>query len=215
MGDGYNDYGSSRYHIIREAEASLKRLKTDYIDVYFMHGYDALTPVDETLRALDDLITSGKIRYIGVTTTLPQQYAELQQLMRTEPLDFIGIDYAVDNRAAEETILPLAQERGIGVLVYLPFGRTRMWQRIGDRPLPDWAHEFDAHTWAQFMLKFVVAHPAITVATPGTSQPHHMTDNLGGGRGRLSRQLDRCAARRGRRYRPGREPGGRPGRRSG
>ena len=71
------------------------------------------------------------------------------------------------------------------MIVYLPFGRSRMWQRIGDRPLPDWAAEFDAHTWAQFMLKFVIAHPAITVATPGTSDPEHMADNLAGGRGRL------------------------------
>ena len=105
--------------------------------------------------------------------------------MRTHPLDFIGIDYAVDNRGPEEVIFPLAQERGIAVMVYLPFGRSRMWARIGDRPLPEWAHEFDAHTWAQFMLKFVIAHPAVTVATPGTSNPAHMTDNLGGGRGRL------------------------------
>jgi aryl-alcohol dehydrogenase-like predicted oxidoreductase len=105
--------------------------------------------------------------------------------MRQHPLDFIGVDYAVDNRVVEQTILPLAQERGIGVLVYLPFGRSRMWERIGDRPLPEWAAEFDATTWAQLMLKFVVAHPAVTVATPGTRNPAHMLDNLGGGRGRL------------------------------
>jgi diketogulonate reductase-like aldo/keto reductase len=71
------------------------------------------------------------------------------------------------------------------VLVYLPFGRSRMWARIGDRPLPEWAAEFDAHTWAQFMLKFVIAHPAVTVACPGTGDAEHMVDNLGGGRGRL------------------------------
>lgn len=82
-------------------------------------------------------------------------------------------------------IFPLALERRIGVLVYLPFGRSRMWARIGDRPLPDWAAEFDAHTWAQLMLKFVIAHPAVTVATPGTSDAEHMLDNIGGGRGRL------------------------------
>jgi len=105
--------------------------------------------------------------------------------MRNEPIDFIGIDYAVDNRTPEEVILPLAQERRIGVIVYLPFGRSRMWQRIGDRPLPDWAAEFDAHTWAQFMIKFVLAHPAVTAATPGTSDPGHMMDNIAGGRGRL------------------------------
>jgi aryl-alcohol dehydrogenase-like predicted oxidoreductase len=113
--------------------------------------------------------------------------------MRNEPIDFIGIDYAVDNRTPEEVILPLAQERRIGVIVYLPFGRSRMWARIGDRPLPDWAAEFDARTWAQFMLKFVLAHPAVTVATPGTSDPEHMLDNLAGGMGRLpnAQQVER------------------------
>jgi aryl-alcohol dehydrogenase-like predicted oxidoreductase len=95
------------------------------------------------------------------------------------------VDYAIDNRVVEREILPLAQDRGIGVLVYLPFGRTRMWERIGERALPEWAAEFDATTWAQFMLKYVVGHPGVTVATPGTGNPVHMVDNLGGGRGRL------------------------------
>ena len=122
---------------------------------------------------------------MGITTTSERQYRALADVMRNEPIDFIGIDYAVDNRTPEEVILPLAQERGIGVIVYLPFGRSRMWRRIGDRPLPDWAAEFDAHTWAQFMLKFVLAHPGVTVATPGTSDPEHMADNVAGGRGRL------------------------------
>jgi diketogulonate reductase-like aldo/keto reductase len=108
--------------------------------------------------------------------------------MRDYPIDFIGIDYAIDNRGGEAEIFPLAQDEGIAVMVYLPFGRTRMWRRIGDRPLPDWAGEFDARSWAQFMLKFVVAHPAVTVAVPGTSDPEHMVDNLAGGRGRLPTQ---------------------------
>jgi aryl-alcohol dehydrogenase-like predicted oxidoreductase len=127
----------------------------------------------------------GRIRYIGITTTSAGQYEHLERVMREYPLDFIGIDYAIDNRAVEERILPLAEDEGIAVLVYLPFGRSRMWQRIGDRELPEWAAEFDATTWAQFMLKFVVAHPAVTVACPGTGDPEHMIDNLGGGRGRL------------------------------
>jgi len=97
----------------------------------------------------------------------------------------VAIASAYWNRSAEERIFPLARDRGIGVLVYLPFGRTRMWSRIGDRALPDWAAEFDAETWAQFMLKFVVAQPAVTVAAPGTGDPEHMVDNIGGGRGRL------------------------------
>jgi aryl-alcohol dehydrogenase-like predicted oxidoreductase len=139
------------------------------------------------LRVLQEYKDAGRIRYIGITTTSEDQYGELEQVMRSPDyaLDFIGIDYAIDSRAAEERIFPAALDRGIGVLVYLPFGRTRMWGRIGDRPLPSWAAEFDATTWAQFMLKFVVAHPAVTVAAPGTGDPEHMVDNIGGGLGRL------------------------------
>jgi aryl-alcohol dehydrogenase-like predicted oxidoreductase len=137
------------------------------------------------LRILEELKAAGRIRYMGITTTNERQYGALADVMRNEPIDFIGIDYAVDNRTPEEVIFPLALERRIGVIVYLPFGRSRMWQRIGDRPLPDWAAEFDAHTWAQFMLKFVLANPAITVATPGTSDAGHMADNIAGGTGRL------------------------------
>jgi len=137
------------------------------------------------LPILQEYKEQGRIRYIGITTTSENQYPALEQVMRQYPIDFIGIDYAVDNRVAEERIFPLAQERGIATLIYLPFGRSRMWARIGDRPLPEWAAEFDATTWAQFMLKFVIANPAVTVATPGTSNPEHMIDNLGGGMGRL------------------------------
>jgi len=137
------------------------------------------------LRVLQEYKESGRIRYIGITTTSENEYADLARVMREYPIDFIGIDYAIDNRAPEREILPLAQDEGIGVLVYLPFGRSRMWARIGDRPLPEWASEFDAHTWAQFMLKYTIAHPAVTVSCPGTGDPEHMADNLGGGRGRL------------------------------
>jgi diketogulonate reductase-like aldo/keto reductase len=137
------------------------------------------------LAVLQEFKESGRIRYIGITTTSANEYGDLAQVMRDYPIDFIGIDYAIDNREPEEVIFPLAQDRGIAVMVYLPFGRTRMWERIGDRPVPEWAAEFDATTWAQFMLKFVVAQPAVTVVVPGTGDPAHMVENLGGGRGRL------------------------------
>jgi aryl-alcohol dehydrogenase-like predicted oxidoreductase len=137
------------------------------------------------LGILQEYKAEGRIQHIGITTTSAGQYGELAQVMRDHPIVFIGIDYAIDKREAEQTIFPLAQDEGIAVLVYLPFGRSRMWERIGDRPLPEWASEFDATTWAQFMLKFVVAHPAVTVAAPGTGDPEHMAENLGGGRGRL------------------------------
>ena len=173
-----------------EIERSFERLRIPVIDLIQVHNMG--DPATQ-LGILEPLKATGRIRYMGITTTNERQYSALEDVMRNEPIDFIGIDYAVDNRTPEEVILPLAQERRIGVIVYLPFGRSRMWARIGERPLPDWAAEFDARTWAQFMLKFVLAHPAVTVATPGTSDPEHMTDNLAGGRGRLpnAQQVER------------------------
>jgi aryl-alcohol dehydrogenase-like predicted oxidoreductase len=147
--------------------------------------------VPTQLGILKDLKKEGRIRYLGVTTTSNSQYGELEQVMRNEPLDFIGIDYAVDNRDVEPTILPLAIERKIGVLVYVPFGRTRLFQRVADRALPDWAAEFDATSWAQFFIKYVLAHPAVTAVTPATSNPEHMVDDIGGAIGRLPSEATR------------------------
>jgi aryl-alcohol dehydrogenase-like predicted oxidoreductase len=165
-----------------QVERSFQRLRRPMLDVIQVHN---MGDPPTQLGVLREFKQAGRIRYIGITTTSENQYAQLADVMRNEPIDFIGIDYAVDNRGPEEVIFPLALERRIAVLVYLPFGRSRMWARIGSRPVPDWAAEFDAHTWAQLMLKFVLAHPAVTVATPGTSDPEHMLDNIAGGRGRL------------------------------
>ena len=165
-----------------QIERSFERLRLDVIDLNQVHN---MGDPPTQLGILQEYKESGRIRHIGITTTSGSQYRALADVMREYPIDFIGIDYAIDNRAAEEEIFPLAQDQEIAVMVYLPFGRSRMWERIGDRALPEWAAEFDARTWAQFMLKFVVAHPAVTVAAPGTGDPEHMVDNLGGGRGRL------------------------------
>ncbi len=165
-----------------QVERSFQRVRRPVIDVIQVHN---MGDPPTQLGLLREFKQAGRIKYLGITTTSENQYGQLADVMRNEPIDFIGIDYAVDNRGPEEVIFPLALERRIGVLVYLPFGRSRMWARIGDRPVPDWAAEFDAHTWAQFMLKFVIAHPAVTVATPGTSDAEHMLDNIGGARGRL------------------------------
>ena len=165
-----------------QIERSFDRMRLDVIDLDQVHN---MGDPPTQLGILQEYKDEGRIRYIGITTTSEGQYDDLAAVMREHPIDFIGVDYAIDNRVVEREILPLAQDREIGVLVYLPFGRSRMWERIGERELPDWAHEFDAHTWAQFMLKYVVAHPAVTVACPGTGDPEHMVDNLGGGRGRL------------------------------
>ena len=177
-GGGPADAAAARAQI----EQSFSRLKTGKIDLIQVHN---LGDVPTQLGILKELKAQGRVRYIGVTTTSEGQYGELATIMKSEPLDFIGIDYAVDNREAEKTILPLARDRKIGVLVYLPFGRTRLFRRVGERPLPDWAAEFNATTWAQFFLKFVLGHSAVTVVTPATSQAKHMLDNLGAAVGRL------------------------------
>lgn len=165
-----------------QIDTSFSRLKKNPIDLIQVHN---LGDVPTQLGILKELKAEGRIRYIGVTSTSEQQYPELERIMQSEPLDFIGVDYAIDNREVENRILPLAQERKIGVLVYLPFGRTRLWSRVKGREVPEWAKEFDATTWAQFFLKFIAAHPAVTCITPATSQPRNMADNIGGGRGRL------------------------------
>jgi aryl-alcohol dehydrogenase-like predicted oxidoreductase len=171
-----------------QIDASFQKFRVEKMDLIQVHN---LADVPTQLGILKELKQQGRIRYLGVTTTSDRQYDRLQEVMRNEPLDFIGLDYAIDNRNVEETILPLAQERKIGVLVYVPFGRTRLFQRVGDRPLPDWAAEFDARSWAQFFIKYVLAHPAVTVVTPATSQARHMEDNIGGGIGRLPDEATR------------------------
>lgn len=171
-----------------QIDSSFAKLKKAKIDLIQVHN---LGDVPTQLGILAELKKQERIRYIGVTSTSEQQYAQLEQVMRNEPLDFIGVDYAIDNREVENTILPLALERKIGVLVYLPFGRTRLWNRVANRAVPDWAKEFDATTWAQFFLKFIAANPAVTCITPATSQARNMADNLGAGRGRLPDEATR------------------------
>ncbi len=167
---------------IAQIEESFRRFGVETMDLIQVHN---LGDIPVQLRILKELKAAKRVRYIGVTSTNKEQYGELARVMREEPLDFIGVDYAVDNRDVEGTILPLAIERKIAVMVYVPFGRTRLFQRVGDRALPAWAADFDAASWAQFFIKYVLGHPAVTVVTPATSQARHMIDNIGGGIGRL------------------------------
>ena len=173
-----------------QIEESFRRFGVKTMDLIQVHN---LGDIPVQLGILKELKAAKRVRYIGVTSTNEAQYPELERVMRSEPLDFIGVDYAVDNREVERAILPLAAERGIAVMVYLPFGRTRLFQRVGNRPVPDFAAQFDAATWAQFFIKYVLGHPAVTVVTPATSKVHHLVDNLGGGIGRLP---DEAARRR-------------------
>jgi aryl-alcohol dehydrogenase-like predicted oxidoreductase len=177
-GGGAADPAAARAQI----EESFRRFGVGTMDLIQVHN---LGDLPTQLGILAELKAARRVRYLGVTSTSKGQYAALERVMREHPLDFIGVDYAVDNRDVERTILPLAQERRIAVMVYLPFGRTRLFRRVEGRPLPDWAADFDAGSWAQFFIKYVLGHPAVTVVTPATSQAKHMIDNLGGGMGRL------------------------------
>ena len=177
-GGGSADPAAAR----RQLEASFQRIGKPALDLVQVHN---LGDLRTQLPILKDYKEKGRVRYIGVTTTLSRQYDDLVKVMRSEPLDFIGTDYAIDERHAEETILPMARDKGIAVLVYAPFGRTRLWQRVRGREVPEWAREFDASSWAQFFLKFVASHPAVTAITPATSRPANMADNMGAALGRL------------------------------
>ena len=134
---------------------------------------------------IEELKKDGRIRYTGTTVTQTGRYSELEKAMRDYAIDFIGVDYAIDNRVSAERVLPLAAELGIAVLVYVPFGRSRLFSRVGDMDVPDWAREFGADTWGRFFIKYVAAHPAVTCVTPATSKTSHMLDNMGAAYGDL------------------------------
>jgi aryl-alcohol dehydrogenase-like predicted oxidoreductase len=177
-------------------EKSFERLKVPKIDLIQVH-----ISADPThLALLKELKKEGRLRYIGLQAGFDQQLGELETMMRNEQIDFVGVRYTIDSRKVEEKILPLAQERKIGVLAYFPFGgnigrdgvvTSSVFKRVGVAPLPEWAAEFDAKTWAQFFLKYIVSHPAVTAVRAGTTKPTHMLDNIGGGVGRLPNEATR------------------------
>ena len=178
FGGGSADPAEARAQI----ERSFELIGKDPIDLIQVHN---IADIPTQLGILKELKEAGRVRYIGTTSTFEQQYEQLAEIMRTEPLDFIGIDYAVDSRRSANEIFPIARDRGIAVMVYMPFGRDRLWERVEGHEVPEFAREFGAETWAQFFLKFAAAHADVTTVTPATSKAHHMLDNMGAGMGRL------------------------------
>ena len=144
-----------------------------------------LNGVGALLPTLQQWKQEKKIRYIGITTSRLSQHAEMIAAMRAHTLDFIQVDYSITNREAASTILPLAAERRVAVLVNLPFGRSSLFREAAGRPLPPWAADIDVKSWAQYFLKYVISHPAVTCAIPGSTKVSHLIDNQGAGRGRL------------------------------
>jgi diketogulonate reductase-like aldo/keto reductase len=167
---------------IEQMERSMRRMRVERMDLMQIHNLRDWRTHLPTLRQWQQ---DGRIRYIGITTSNPAQYVEFAEVMAGEALDFVQLNYDILTRGAEEALLPLAEERAMAVLVNRPFGGGDLFPRVRGRPLPEWAKEFDCDSWAQFFLKFVVSHPAVTCAIPATSNPEHAVDNMGAGFGRL------------------------------
>jgi aryl-alcohol dehydrogenase-like predicted oxidoreductase len=174
--------GGGRQAGLDQEEGSHQTWGRDTIDLNQVHN---LRDVDVHLRTIRQAKEEGRTRYVGVTTSFPRQYEQMEQVLRTEELDFVQVNYSLGEREAAERILPLAQDRGIAVIVNEPFNVGRLFGAAGGRQLPDWAADFDCQSWAQFFLKYILANPAVTVVIPATSDPDHLVDNMGAGVGRL------------------------------
>lgn len=167
-----------------ELQAAFERLQTNKIDLMQIHNFHE---IDALFPRLREWKQAGKVRYIGVTTSTDNQYPQMKEALNTLPLDFIQVDYSIDNRGAAEEILPLAQEKGVAVLINVPLGgrRGNVLSRLSGKPLPAFAADIDVTSWAQLMLKYNVSHPAVTAVIPGTTKLSHLEDNQRAGRGRL------------------------------
>lgn len=161
-------------------EQSKRRLKTDRFDL--MQVWNVGDPAAD-LALLREWKAAKTIRYTGITTSNDRAYDAIEQVLRREKPDFFQVDYAIDNLGAEDRLLPAARDAGAAVLVNGPFGRNRLFNRVAGKPLPDFAREIGVTSWAQFFLKFLISHPAVTVVIPGTDKPEYMRDNLGAARG--------------------------------
>jgi aryl-alcohol dehydrogenase-like predicted oxidoreductase len=167
---------------IQSMERSMVRLRTKQIDLVQVHN---LVDVQTHLAALREWKDKGRIRYIGVTHYESGAFGEVEKILRSEKLDFVQINYSIMEREAEERVLPLAQERGIAVIVNRPFGGGDLFDHVRSKSLPEWSAEFDCRSWAQFFLKWIVANPAVTCAIPATDKVRHLEDNMQAGIGRL------------------------------
>ena len=163
-------------------ERSLGRFHTKTIDLMQVHN---LADVDSHMGTLREWKSKGRIRYTGITYSERSGFGEVERIMRSQKPDFVQINYSLVDRTADQRILPLAQQLRMGVLINRPFGGGGILHHIAGKPLPAWAAEFDCHSWSQFLLKWIIAHPAVTCVIPATSKPEHLEDNMKAGFGRL------------------------------
>ena len=161
---------------------SMRLMRADPIDLIQIHN---LVDWRAHLKTLRDWKASGRVRYLGITHYTASAHADLEAIMRTEAIDFVQVNYAMDDRAAERTLLPLAVERGIATLINRPLGQGGLVKRLSRRPLPDFASEIGCETWSQLALKYLIANEAVTCVIPATRNPEHMKSNAMAGSGLL------------------------------
>lgn len=161
---------------------SMSRLRVNTLDLMQVHN---LLDLEAQLYTIRDWKDRGRIRYVGVTHYRVGAHDELERLIRSEPLDFVQLNFSIGVRAAEERLLPLAADEGVAVIVNRPYESGSLFRRVRGRELPAWAAEFDCGTWGQFFLKYILSEPHVTCVIPATSDPEHLVDNMGAGYGRL------------------------------
>jgi len=167
---------------IEQMEASVRKLQANPLDLIEVHN---LVDVETQLETLRDWKRAGRVRYLGITHYNAGGHEAVARVLASQAVDFVQINYSLGEREAERRILPLAQERGVAVIANRPFAAGDLFRRLRSKPLPAWASEIECTSWAQVLLKFIISHPAITCAIPGTAKAEHIRDNLQAGHGRL------------------------------
>jgi diketogulonate reductase-like aldo/keto reductase len=167
---------------IKQMEASFKRLRVERMDLMQVHN---LAGVDTHTKTLLEMKAGKKVRYIGITHYTSSAYAEVERLLKTGHYDFLQINYSLAERDSEKRLLPLARDQKVAVIANRPFAEGALFRQVKGKALPPWAAELGIASWAQYFLKWIVSHPAVTCAIPGTGKPEHMKDNLGAGYGAL------------------------------
>jgi diketogulonate reductase-like aldo/keto reductase len=179
---------SGRDEGIRQMRTSFERLRVEQMDLMQVHN---LADVGTHTKTLLDMKQKGQVRYVGITHYTSSAYAEVERWLRTKQYDFLQINYSLGERESEKRLLPLARELGVKTIVNRPFAEGALFRRVKGKPLPPWAAELGIRSWAQYFLKWIVSHPAVTCAIPGTGRPEHMKDNLGAGQGVLPSESQR------------------------
>ncbi|WP_196139034.1 aldo/keto reductase [Aliikangiella sp. G2MR2-5] len=167
---------------IKAVETSRQRMQVEQMDLMQVHN---LRDWQVHLPTLQSLKSEKKIRYTGITTSFLGQYADFEAVMKSQPLDFVQLNYNIKIREAERRLLPLAMDKGMAVIVNMPYEKGRLFKLVKGKALPEWAKEFDCDSWGQYFLKFILSHPAVTCAIPATSKVKHMQDNMMAMTGRL------------------------------